>query len=603
MVMKLLRRSTKPIIWIVALAFMGTIFLAWGMNLTRLPAEKGIVGKAAGKDIRDEQYRQVLDYMYYQYHQQNPGTELTDSDARQMRDDAFTTIVDEMLFVQERRRLGLGLPDNELVDHLRRFPPDFLRSNPAFVTEGTFDYTKYQQAMLDPQLGPFWAQVEGAMRPQLQRMKLDEYVVSLTRVTDPEVKLLYESAEQKCKVRYVGVPFAVYANRITAVDSLALEQYYQAHREDYYQGEMAELDYVTFNKNPSAEDTAVVLNELTDLRRQLMDGADFAELTQTYSDEPGASETGGDLGWFGHKTMVAAFDRAAFSLDTGVISEPVLTPFGYHLIKVHEKRKVNDSDQVHASHLLLKVETSGRTLGDLRLRAQQLIEDLDETPFDSLVVIYSLSSRNTGKFDRGGAIRGFGSDKNIEEFAFHGKIGAVSNVIDKDRFYAVCVIKGRYPAGHQPLSEVRGAAEQAVKMKMGADSALAQIQKVEDELHAGKTLSAAAEAADRTVNELDYFGRFEQIPGIGPEPAFRGIVFSLSKENPISPVFKAARMYCIVELIDRTEPDLERYTEQRDSLYQVVLNGKRGNLYQMWHEDLLEKAHVEDFRYQLPGGY
>lgn len=607
MVMKALRRATKPVVWIVAFAFIGTIFLAWGMDFTRRPGEKGIIGEISGVDIKDEQYRQVLNYMHYQRNNEKSGQELTEAEARQMRDDAFNTIINEMMFAHERERLGLELSDNELVDHLRRFPPDFLRSNPSFANEegGAFSYEKYQQAMNDPQLGQFWAQVEGIIRPQMLQMKLQEFVVSLTHITDPEVKMFFDAGQTKRKLRYVAVPFSEFANKIAAVDSSAVEAYYQTHREDYFQNEMAELFYAGFNKLPSREDTAVVLNELTDFRRRIDDGEDFNELSRTFSDEPSAAQTGGDLGWFGHGRMVAPFEEVAFVLDSGQISEPVLTRFGYHLLKSHGKRVVNDSDEVHISHILLKLEASGRTLSDLRLKAQQFAEDAEvgELSWDSLCTSYGINGRFTGKFERNSNILGFGQDKNVEEFAFRGKVGAISNVIDKDRFFAVCQIKGRYPAGIQPLDDVWTKVEQAAKTKMGADSSLAAIRAVEAEMSAGKTLAEAAEATGRSADETDFFGRFETIRNFGSEPAFRGVAFSLTPEEPISPVFKTTGKYCILELLEETTPDPELYTAQRDSLFQVVLGGKQNQMYQLWYDDLYEKSEVKDFRYQIPGGY
>jgi peptidyl-prolyl cis-trans isomerase C len=83
------------------------------------------------------------------------------------------------------------------------------------------------------------------------------------------------------------------------------------------------------------------------IEAELKKGADFAELAKSKSKDPGASD-GGDLGFFTKDQMVPEFANVAFSLEPGKISDPVKTQFGWHIIKVEEKRnrKAPDFDQV-----------------------------------------------------------------------------------------------------------------------------------------------------------------------------------------------------------------------------------------------------------------
>lgn len=85
-------------------------------------------------------------------------------------------------------------------------------------------------------------------------------------------------------------------------------------------------------------------DEAKALRQQLVDGADFAELAQQHSTDTGSAARGGDLGWFGRGVMVEPFEKAAFALEVGEISEPVETSFGYHLILVEEKAEAKDAE-------------------------------------------------------------------------------------------------------------------------------------------------------------------------------------------------------------------------------------------------------------------
>ena len=77
--------------------------------------------------------------------------------------------------------------------------------------------------------------------------------------------------------------------------------------------------------------------EAKDLLKKLEDGADFGELAQEYSLCP-SKRDGGDLSFFGRGMMVKPFEDAAFALEVGQVSEPVETQFGWHLIKLTDKK-------------------------------------------------------------------------------------------------------------------------------------------------------------------------------------------------------------------------------------------------------------------------
>ena len=107
---------------------------------------------------------------------------------------------------------------------------------------------------------------------------------------------------------------------------------------------------ITLEPNVGPSDTIKVWNQLMDIRNRALSGEDFYTLAKAYSSDPSASENGGDLGYFTALEMVYPFENAAYQTAVGTISLPVRSRFGYHLVRVMDRRPAGD--QVEVSHIL-----------------------------------------------------------------------------------------------------------------------------------------------------------------------------------------------------------------------------------------------------------
>ena len=88
----------------------------------------------------------------------------------------------------------------------------------------------------------------------------------------------------------------------------------------------------------SVDELFAALAKINDVQKKLKKGDDFAELAKKYSEDPGSKDRGGDLGYFSKGDMVPPFEKAAQALDVGQVSDVVQTDFGYHIIRVEEKK-------------------------------------------------------------------------------------------------------------------------------------------------------------------------------------------------------------------------------------------------------------------------
>jgi len=597
MIMKSMRTQTKPVLWIIIVAFVGTIIFAWGMDFTMRPGERGVIGKVDGYEIKADEFSFVFQNALAQ--RQSQEADITDEQSRQIQDEVFQQIVQTRLIQNVIEDRGFEVTGKELAEFLRRFPPSEVQQAEIFQTEGRFDYNKYMQAYQnpDPQL---WLQVEALVRPRLLQQKVIEYVTAAALVDDTDVRELYNAATEKVAVRYVNAASGDFRDSVAAPTDAEVGQYYDAHPDEFRHDQRARLQYVEFSKMPSDDDTALVLHEAEELARRAGSGEHFGDLAATYSDEQTAN---GALGWFRRGAMVKPFEDAAFALDSGQVSQPVLSQFGFHVIKCEGRRGEGDDAEVNASHILLRVEVSPGTLSDQRLRAQQFADDARRIGMDSAAVQNGFIVRQSSFFGPKDRIVGIGNEPGINAYAFESELGAVSDVMETATAYVVVRTSVREPAGITPLEEVRARIVATLRGTAQQERAMAALQPVRRAIVDGMTMHQAAAQFGVRVDSTTPFGRLDAISAIGSDPVFSGVAFSLKSPADLSPIIKFRRGAAILQLIDRQLPDPQLYVEKRDSLMDATLSGRQQIVFNGWLTKLRDNSDVKDFRYQVPDLY
>ena len=114
---------------------------------------------------------------------------------------------------------------------------------------------------------------------------------------------------------------------------------------------------------------------------------DFKTLAALYSDDPGSATNGGELGFVNRGDLVPEFERAAFRLNEGEISEVVESQFGYHIVQLIERR----GEQINVRHILIKTKVTATDLYDAKLKMDSIAKEINEEKisFDQAVIKYS----------------------------------------------------------------------------------------------------------------------------------------------------------------------------------------------------------------------
>jgi peptidyl-prolyl cis-trans isomerase C len=217
---------------------------------------------------------------------------MSDEQKNQMKEKIIDDLVTEEVLFQEAREQNIEVDKSEIDSQLQQ------------VKEGYQDQATFQE---DLQKGGFTEETfRNYVKRNLMIGKLvDQQMQGNITVTQQEMKEFYENNTQ-----YFEQPEKVSASHIL----------------------------IKVEEGATEEEQQAALEKARSLKQQLEDGADFAELAREESQGP-SSENGGSLGSFSRGQMVPAFEKAAFNLNKGEISDVVQTQFGYHIIKVTDKKE------------------------------------------------------------------------------------------------------------------------------------------------------------------------------------------------------------------------------------------------------------------------
>lgn len=591
--LKTMRQNTKLILWILLAAFVGTIIFAWGMNVTgRQGRGQAVVGVVNGQKISYQQFSYIFQNLYDQT-QEQLGQALDQETSRQLLDETWNQIVSQILLAEEIEKRKIRVTDLEVVTYIRDNPPAFLLNNESLQTDGEFDPQKYAAALADPRYD--WRPLENQVRAILPVQKLQSMIMAAVRVTDAEVWNDYKAKNERVQVRYVAfrpTDFEVDQAKITEGE---ITHYFDQHHQEYHQPSRANLNYVFWEKVASQADEDTVRAELEALRERAMDGEDFAELAEIFSQGP-SSKDGGDLGFFGRGVMDSAFEAGAFALQEGEISTPIRSSFGWHIIKLEEKRVSGAEKEVRARHILLKVTPSQQTLETLLDQVNSLAQRAKEVGLEEATQEVGLEVMQTGLFHEGSQfVPGLGRASDAAKFAFSSNMGEIGGPFEDEKGLYLVSVREREKAGVPPLDKVKKQVESALMREKQKQLAWEKAMGFQSRLQEGQTLASAAQDVSLTLEETEPFARKDYVPKIGLANEFVGTAFGL-QVGEISSLVETNRGYYFLQVVAREEADQAEFAEQKQALTLDLLRRKQNQVYGDWFEEVKRKANIEDYR-------
>ncbi len=248
-----------------------------------------------------------------------------------------------------------------------------------------------------------------------------------------------------------------YLGDVAMVDSLVAITYDRLKEE-------IRAAHILVQVSPEAapDDTLRAWNRIVEARNRALAGEDFGKLAGIYSDEPGAATRGGDLGYFTALQMVFPFEQAAYSTPIGSVSMPVRTRFGYHILKVLDRRP--SQGEVEVSHIMIRTG-QGEDDGDAKERIFEVHDRLQKgMEWEDVCREFSedYSTRESGGRLRPFGVGAMNAAPGFQEMAFAlERPGDISDPVETPFGWHVLRLESRIPLA--PLSEIKGSLSQRVR--------------------------------------------------------------------------------------------------------------------------------------------
>ena len=593
--MNFFRKLAGPMVALVSITF-----LAWMVfDLSGITGNRGFARSRAAGSVNDQSldsrdYELMVQRASEQQQRQNQGTLGADDYAR-LRDQVWNEWVDQAVLVSEYHRRGLSVSDEELAEAIRTTPLPEIAQNETFKTDGHFDMAKYQRWLSSASAAQVLPALEERYRAEMMRAKLLRVISADIFVSDAELWLRYRDENEKVKVDLAAIiPRNAVPDPAVPLTDAEVQAYYHAHADQFNRPETAYLSYVMIPRGLDAADTAAALTRIRAVRAEIVAGAKFEDVARRESQDAGSAAKGGDLGEWTRGQMVAQFDSVAFKLPIGQLSEPFLSPFGYHILQVTGRT----GTKVKGRHILVNIELAGSHRERVDALADSLeriaADRVDPAALDTAARALGLRVMRALPLQKGTSLQaGTNVVPNVGTWAFQrataGAIGTVEETTDALYLFRIDSLT---PAGLPPLETIRPAVEHEARQAKKWERARAIGVDLQKRLDEGATLDMATRALGLPHQVV---GPFTRIDPPFPNPTFIGTAFSL-QPGLRSHVIDTPEGLYLVESVQRIPADSAAFVTRKDELRTHAITLMRQDRVRLYLQALHDNAKIVDHR-------
>lgn len=528
---------------------------------------------------------------------------------------AVDQLVAEYATFHEARKMGIDVTSDEIVR--------FITKTPVFQENGNFIGVDRYRAILRANN---WApqEFEDSIRRQLAQEKLRRILTDGIFPTPAEIRREFLSRNQEVKLHYVAFDPEVLAP--AAVGEETLKEYFDERQENYRAGEQRRVRYVAVKEDPekvivseeqisermgrvtdtdqvrvshilvsvrSQEDEQAAGTKVQGLLQQLRAGADFAQLAREHSDDPVSAAAGGDLGFFGRGRMMPEFEKAAFSLKPGELSDLVVTPFGFHIIRgtFNPEHYEGDARRPIAEYEARQQEAESQAKESATEISSELADDPDLAKAASA---RGLTVEESDYFELGGFIPGLSVKNDFNQDVFDLQENQSLKPYQAADSYLVAQLVEIRPAHMPSFEEVREKVLSDYRSTHGDESARENAFGLHQGIQDGGEFQELARERKLQVMTTPFFKRGATIDeNLRFSPQVHDHAFRL-KKGEVGPPIVVTGKYFVFQVAEKTELDQEKFEREKSDLEKELTEKKRADYFNAYVEGTLERLRGDD---------
>jgi len=587
-------------------------------------ASTDTVAIVEGQPIKAEEFRRTYQTQLQAYRSAY-GSNMSEQLLKQLGVDQqiLQQMVDERAALAEAERLKIRVSDEEVRARILAIPS--FQENGAFIGEERY------RDLLQRQSPPIsTTDFEESVRRSLVVEKLRAVVTDWLSISDKELEQEYRRRNEKVKLGVVTFLTDSFKPDVTASDA-EVSSYFEVHKDSFKIPEKRKIRYLlvdmdairakivvsqtdierayTENLNQyetpeqirashillktEGKDDAEVKARAEALLKEAKAGADFAELAKKNSEDEGTAPKGGDLDFFGRGKMVPEFDQAAFALTPGEISDLVKTQYGYHIIKLADKKEGTTRSLADVRQQLTDQIAFERAQAQASDLAQSLQKQISKpADLDTAAAARGLQVQESGFFARDEPILTLGGSPEVAARSFGTNQGTVSGPISSSRGFVFLTVVDKRDPYVPKLDEVKDRVRDEVLKQTAREFGHQKAVQLGAALKNAPDFEKAVKSAGFSSQTTELLSRESQIPGLGMAPEVIDAAFKLPKgavSDPISTEGGSA----IVKVLEKQEVTDAEIAANKDRFREELLTDRRNRFYGSYLAKVKQKMKIE----------